>query len=158
LESNPDYQERVGSNNQPCAHCGRWKNPSPVSVLVVPVDAGVLVIRRNIPPVGKLALPGGFIDFGETWQEAGAREVYEEAGVAIDPAGIRHARTVSPPDGSVILIFGIAPPIAALGDLGPWEPNSECLERLVLTEPVDLAFPTHTEVLRAWFAGELQRG
>ncbi|HUQ07322.1 MAG TPA: NUDIX domain-containing protein [Kofleriaceae bacterium] len=148
----------MGSNNQPCAHCGRWKNPSPVSVLLVPVDRGVLLIRRNIPPVGKLALPGGFIDLGETWQQAGAREVREEAGVEIDPAGVRHARTVSPPDGSVVLIFGIAPPITGLGDLGAWAPNSEVLERLVVNEPVDLAFPTHTEVLRAWFAGELERG
>lgn len=124
-------------------------------MLVVPVDAGVLLIRRNIPPVGKLALPGGFIDLGETWQQAGAREVWEEAGVEIDPATIRHARTVSPPDGSVVLIFGVAP---AVRDLGAWAPNSEVLERLVVTEPVDLAFPTHTEVLRSWFAGELQRG
>lgn len=127
-------------------------------MLLVPVDRGVLLIRRNIPPVGKLALPGGFIDLGETWQQAGAREVREEAGVEIDPAGVRHARTVSPPDGSVVLIFGIAPPITGLGDLGAWAPNSEVLERLVVNEPVDLAFPTHTEVLRAWFAGELERG
>jgi ADP-ribose pyrophosphatase YjhB (NUDIX family) len=124
-------------------------------VLVVPVDRGVLVIRRNIPPVGRLALPGGFIDKGETWQAAGAREVFEEAGVVIDPAGIRHARTVSPPDGNVILIFGIAAPVH---ELGGWEPNAEALERVVVTEPTDLAFPTHTDVLRAWFAGELERG
>jgi ADP-ribose pyrophosphatase YjhB (NUDIX family) len=126
-----------------------------VSVLVVPANDGVLVIRRNIPPVGKLALPGGFIDLGETWQQAGAREAHEEAGLTIDPAGIRHARTVSPPDGSVLLIFGIAPRI---DDLGAWSPNAEVLERLVVHEPVDLAFPTHTDVLRAWFAGELDRG
>lgn len=126
-----------------------------MSVVVVPVERGVLVIRRNIPPVGRLALPGGFIDLGETWQQAGAREVREEAGLVIDPAGIRHARTISPPDGSVVLIFGVAQPIS---DLGDWSPNAEVLERLVVDAPVDLAFPTHTEVLRSWFAGDLERG
>ena len=60
-----------------CPTCGSWRNPAPVSVLVVPANDGVLVIRRNIPPVGKLALPGGFIDLGETWQQAGAREAHE---------------------------------------------------------------------------------
>jgi ADP-ribose pyrophosphatase YjhB (NUDIX family) len=158
LAINPDSTKAHHNSamaNHPCAQCGRWNNPAPVSVLLVPVDRGVLVIRRNIPPVGRLALPGGFIDFGETWQAAGAREVREEAGLTIDPAGVRHLRTVSPPDGSVVLIFGVAPPVR---DLGAWEPNAEVLERLVVNEPVDLAFPTHTDVLRAWFAGELERG
>ena len=126
----------MGKDNQPCSQCGAWKNPAPVAVLVVPVDSGVLVIRRNIPPV---------------------REVREEAGVVIDAAGVRHARTVSPPDGRVVLIFGVAPPLTS-GDLRTWEPNPEVIERLLVHEPVDLAFPTHTDVLRAWFAGELNRG
>lgn len=137
-----------------CA-CGEttWRNPIPVAVLIVPVgETGVLLIRRNIPPAGKLALPGGFIDFGETWQAAAAREVREEAGIAIDPADIRHLRTVSPPDGSVVLVFGAATAIAGIGDA--WTANSEVTERLVVTGAVELAFPTHTEVLRAWFAGE----
>jgi ADP-ribose pyrophosphatase YjhB (NUDIX family) len=159
LAINPDSSKSHHNGamaNRPCTHCGRWNNPAPVAVLVVPVEAGgVLLIRRNIPPVGRLALPGGFIDFGETWQQAGARELREEAGLVIDPARIRHARTVSPPDGSVVLVFGVAPPVR---DLGAWEPNREVLERLVVNAPVDLAFPTHTDVLRGWFAGELERG
>lgn len=138
-----------------CAACGEttWRNPTPVAVLVVPVAAGgVLVIRRNLPPVGRLALPGGFVDFGESWQQAAARELREEAGLAIDPAGVRHARTISPPDGTSVLIFGVAAPVATLG---AWAPNGEVLERQVVTAPTELAFPIHTDVLRAWFAGEL---
>ncbi len=76
-----------------CAHCGNitFRNPLPVTVVLLPVilsieQTGVVVIRRAIPPkVGELALPGGFINFGETWQEAGAREVLEETGARIAP-------------------------------------------------------------------------
>jgi ADP-ribose pyrophosphatase YjhB (NUDIX family) len=136
-----------------CGACGEttWRNPIPVAVLVLPVGDGVLVIRRNIPPVGKLALPGGFVDHGESWQEGAAREVREEAGIEVDAAQIRHLRTVSPPDGGSVLIFGAAPPLAALPD---WTPNPEVLERLVVDAPCELGFSLHTEVLRAWFAGE----
>ena len=58
-----------------CAACANvsYLNPLPVAVLLQPVDDGLLVIRRAIAPVGRLALPGGFIDVGESWQAAAAR-------------------------------------------------------------------------------------
>src|SRR5512142_1460613 len=79
-----------------CAACGStsFRNPLPVAVVLLPVilsptQTGILAIRRGIPPrQGELALPGGFINYGETWQEAGAREVFEESGVQISPEEI----------------------------------------------------------------------
>jgi len=73
-----------------CATChnSTFRNPLPVTVVLQPVDDGVLTIRRTIQPrSGWLTLPGGYIEYGETWQEAGARELWEEAGLQIDPAG-----------------------------------------------------------------------
>jgi ADP-ribose pyrophosphatase YjhB (NUDIX family) len=140
-----------------CSACHQltWRNPIPVAVIVVPVGDGVLVVRRDIPPVGKLALPGGFVDHGESWQAAGAREVREEAGVEIDAAGVRHLRTVSPPDGGTVLVFGEAAP---LDELPAWQANAEVSERLVVREPTELAFTLHTDVLRAWFVARSTRG
>src|SRR4051794_25248089 len=75
-----------------CAACGEisYVNPLPVAVTLLPVDAGLLVVRRTIEPQsGCLALPGGFIDLGESWREAAARELFEEAGVRTDPGELR---------------------------------------------------------------------
>ena len=47
-----------------CEHCHNvtFQNPLPVAVLLLPVDDGVLVVRRAIQPrLGQLALPGGYI-------------------------------------------------------------------------------------------------
>jgi 8-oxo-dGTP pyrophosphatase MutT (NUDIX family) len=138
-----------------CAACGTmsYLNPLPVAVLLQPVDNGVLVIRRAIPPVGRLALPGGFIDVGEGWQAAAARELREETGIEIDPAGIREARVLSAPDGT-LLVFGIAPPLAGSA-LPPFTPSDEVSERLVLSGPDDMAFPLHAQVVREFFSGAL---
>src|SRR5258706_11608181 len=95
-----------------CAACGNisYLNPTPVAVVLLPVDGGLLMVRRSIPPhVGKLALPGGYINLGETWQAAGARELLEETGIAIDSQELRVLRVLSAPEG-MILIFGLARP------------------------------------------------
>jgi len=124
-----------------------FQNPLPVAVLLLPVDAGVLVIRRGIEPRrGQLALPGGYIEVGESWQAAAARELYEEAGVTIEPATVREFRVRSAPDGTV-LIFGQGPALRTT-DLPPFTPTPEASERVVLTELQALAFPLHTQVVK----------
>ena len=126
-------------------------NPLPVAVTLVPVDGGLLVIRRGIEPrLGELALPGGFIDIGESWQAAGAREVLEETGLKLDPASIGIFEVLSAPDGTV-LIFGLAAPVEA-ASLPPFEASDETSECLVLKAPEALAFPLHTQVVEAWFS------
>ncbi len=142
-----------------CANCGNtsFRNPLPVAVVLLPViltpqQAGIVVIRRAIAPrVGELALPGGFINFGETWQEAGAREVLEETGAFIDPEEIREFGVRNGRDGTLI-IFGTARPRPA-DSLPPFTANEECSERLVLTAPAPMAFPTHEEMIERFLSG-----
>src|SRR5690348_14970631 len=92
-----------------CLNCQMitYRNPLPVSVVLLPVDQELLVIRRNIPPVGRLALPGGFIEVGESWQQACQRELFEETGIEITAEEIKLFDVESAPDGTV-LIFGLA--------------------------------------------------
>jgi ADP-ribose pyrophosphatase YjhB (NUDIX family) len=139
-----------------CAACGSmtFQNPLPVTVLLQPVGDGLLVVRRAIEPHrGVLAFPGGFIDLGESWQQAGARELAEEAGMTIDPRDIRLVRVFSAPDGTII-ICGLAPRLAA-SDLPPFTPTAEASAREILTGPAPLAWPLHNELAEAFFGGAL---
>jgi NAD+ diphosphatase len=55
------------------------------AVLIVAEDGQALFIRRaRDPGKNKLALPGGFIDRGETAEDAAMREVREEVGIRLD--------------------------------------------------------------------------
>jgi ADP-ribose pyrophosphatase YjhB (NUDIX family) len=137
-----------------CAGCTRisYLNPIPVVVLLLPIDDGLLCVRRGIPPgVGKLALPGGFLDFHETWQEGAVRELFEETGLRVGAAEVEPFDILSPPDGEgLVLLFGLARPRRA-ADLPPFTPNEEVTELAVVRAPTELAFPLHTEVLRRFF-------
>jgi ADP-ribose pyrophosphatase YjhB (NUDIX family) len=142
----------AGQFPKTCGGCHEttWLNPIPVAVVLLPVDDGLLLVRRSIPPqIGDLALPGGFINLGENWQEAGARELLEETGIQIDPATLEVydvRSTARPP----ILIFMRAPRMRAV-DVPDFIPNDEVSEIVIAKDPVPLAFPTHTEMMQNFF-------
>ena len=133
-----------------CGACGEttYRNPTPVAVAVQPIGAGLLVVRRAIPPArDRLALPGGFIEVGESWQEAVTRELREETGLTADPAAVRLYDTVSAPDGT-LLVFGMLP----AADMPASVANDESHGCEVLKEPAELGFAIHTAVAGRYFA------
>lgn len=69
-----------------CPSCGQtwYKNPSPTSTAIIIRDRKILLAKRAIDPKkGFWDIPGGFINEGETPEEALTREVKEELGVDI---------------------------------------------------------------------------
>lgn len=59
----------------------------------------ILLIRRKHPPFqGQYALPGGFVDIGETVEQACLREVREEAGISLNQSELDMVGVYSAPD------------------------------------------------------------
>ncbi len=114
-------------SRKPCPHCGgdivMYRNPTPTVdvVILVPAGAGrgdgVVLIERKNSPHG-WALPGGFVDVGETCEQAAVREMLEETGLDViltgllgvysDPARDPRQHTMS------VVYTGVARDMAAL--------------------------------------------
>ena len=74
-----------GKERKVCPNCDfiDYKNPLPVAVAITVKDNKFLLIKRGVPPrKGTWGSPSGFIEVGETPEEASLRELKEETGVS----------------------------------------------------------------------------
>ncbi|MGC4006980.1 MAG: NUDIX domain-containing protein [Pirellulales bacterium] len=101
------------------------------------------------PHRGRMELPGGYIEAGETWQQAACREVREETGLILDEAELR-THSVASGDDATLLIFALAEP-RSTDMLNECRKTSEADDACVLTNPDELAFPLHRGAARAYF-------
>ncbi|MFA6149370.1 MAG: NUDIX hydrolase [bacterium] len=58
------------------------RNPLPTADVVIEVGDRVVLVRRKYPPPG-WAIPGGFVETGETVESAAVREALEETGLRV---------------------------------------------------------------------------
>lgn len=79
---------QVGENPFACNHCDFVFYFSPVAavggIIVNAQNQILFVVRGKSPGMGKLGLPGGFADAGETLETSLAREVLEETSLIVD--------------------------------------------------------------------------
>ncbi|OGP70058.1 MAG: NUDIX hydrolase [Deltaproteobacteria bacterium RBG_13_60_28] len=64
-----------------CTECGFifYIDPKLAAIALVPLDGGLVLVRRSIDPgYGLWVVPGGFVDAGEPLEEAVVRETLEE--------------------------------------------------------------------------------
>ena len=71
-----------------------YKNPLLTVDAIIEIDGGVVLIKRKNPPYG-WAIPGGFVDYGETLEAAAVREAKEET--CLDVNLVRQFHTYSDP-------------------------------------------------------------
>ncbi|KLV10019.1 MULTISPECIES: NUDIX hydrolase [Photobacterium] len=70
-----------------CQQCGHviYQNPTVIAGCIIEHQGKFLLGRRAIEPMaGKWSIPAGFMENGETVEQAAAREVLEETGAKVD--------------------------------------------------------------------------
>ncbi|MBF0530372.1 MAG: NUDIX hydrolase [Deltaproteobacteria bacterium] len=78
-----------------CPHCGQivslYRNPIPTVDVIIETEAdgrrGIVLIERKNIPLG-WAIPGGYLDYGETAETAAVREAREETGLEVELTGL----------------------------------------------------------------------
>jgi len=138
-----------------CEACGfvYYYNVAVSSAVLIldPGGAALFIRRARDPGKHKLALPGGFIDRGETAEEAALREVREEAGVKLAAvqfmASFPNLYTYREVEYPVIDLF-----FTASVDSRQGRPLDDVTE-IVWADPssltdADLAFGSHARALR----------
>ena len=107
----------VGADEQPivCDRCGwRWyANPRPAAAVLLERsedgDISLLLLRRAVEPgLGDWDLPAGYLDAGESFEQAAVREAREESGIdveLVELAGVYH----SAPANAVTAVFRARP-------------------------------------------------
>jgi ADP-ribose pyrophosphatase YjhB (NUDIX family) len=113
-------------------------------------DGRVVLIKRKYEPHG-WALPGGFVDYGESLEEAAVREAREETGLEVEL--IRQMHTYSEksrdPRGHTVSTVFIA---RGRGKLEAGDDAGEAATFLQEELPKDMVFD-HRQILEDYFTG-----
>ena len=124
------------------------KNPLPTVDIIIEMGEGVVLIKRKNPPPG-WAIPGGFVDYGESLEEAAVREAMEETGLVVRLK--RQMHTYSDPGrdarGHTITTVYVA---EGSGELKAADDAAEAGVFREDTLPGDIAFD-HRDILEDYF-------
>lgn len=127
----------------------KYKKPSITTDIFIFNDNKefVLIKRRNEPFKDCWALPGGFIDYGETVENAAVREAFEETSIPVKLEKLVNVYSDPQRDsrGHTITIA-----YTAIGDLSKAKANDDAKELMIVRaediENMDLAFD-HRQII-----------
>jgi 8-oxo-dGTP diphosphatase len=127
----------------------QFRNPLPTVDAIIQIPGGIVLIKRRFPPPG-WALPGGFVEYGETVSMAAVREAQEETGLTVSLTELFHVYSDpqrDPRRHTIAVVFiGNASGIPVAAD--------DAADAGIYTEdtlPAPLAFD-HAQILRDYFA------
>ncbi len=129
---------------------GNPRNPLPTVDIIIKWQDGIVLIKRKNPPLG-WAIPGGFVDYGESLETAAVREAKEETG--LDVRLVRQFHTYSDPARDARL-HSISTVFIADGE-GALRSGDDAGEACIFnkdTLPGNLAFD-HKDILEDFFSG-----
>jgi len=129
-----------------------YPRTDPVVVIVQPVISwgrsptrGILIQMRGIEPhIGQWALPAGYIEPGESAEQAAIRELREEMSIQAYPGG---RITKSYPIPGKLLIAVEMPAISDTEVNMRFKPSEECPAYSVTYGDHLLAFPIHNQIV-----------
>ena len=116
---------------------------------IIPVEGKIVLVRRkNEPFKGKLALPGGIVEYGENVEDALRRELEEETGLICEPAKLIgvFSKPDRDPRGHFVSVCFLAKPVGGKLKAGD---DAEDVVLISAEEALsrELAFD-HSEMLR----------
>jgi 8-oxo-dGTP diphosphatase len=146
-----------GRERLACQVCDfvNWNNPKPVTATVIPLDGGIVLVKRKVEPfVDDWCLPGGFMETAEHPAESAAREVFEETGLEVRVSRLLDA--TAPGRGiNVVMLFYEAMVIGGKLVAGDDASEVACFKQHEL--PTNIAFDLHRQAIHRWFESRAER-
>ena len=146
-------EKAVEDRNRPCCPACEfvvYLDPKVAAGVIVTVDGGIVLLKRNIEPgLGKWVFPGGYVDAGEPTDVAAIREAFEEVGLVVE---LDELLGVLSSEGERVILIVYAGHVTG-GELkGNFE--SQAVDTFAPEEIPwdDLAFGTTTKALKTWVA------
>lgn len=141
-----------------CGDCGYlyYHNTAAAAAVILETHGGILLSRRNADPGrGLLDLPGGFADYGESYESALRREIKEETGMELGTLTYFGSFPNTYEYRDVTYFTADAVFTASLPEGGPVRLSDEIRE-MVLVRPGsvnfdDMAFEVTKRVLKAYW-------
>jgi ADP-ribose pyrophosphatase YjhB (NUDIX family)/N-acetylglutamate synthase-like GNAT family acetyltransferase len=134
-----------------CPACGFifYRNPVPAVGVVVALEGKIVMVRRRYEPrAGFWALPAGFMELGESAEDAAIRECHEETGLLVRVDHLLGVYSYGEGQRTGLLIIYAA--TATGGELAAADDATEAGVFAPDALPAPMAFPTHLQAIDRW--------
>ena len=151
-----DLEKRVVKPPEPkrlvCSNCSFifYQDPKVVAGTIFTLDGGIVLLKRDVEPaMGKWVFPGGYVDRGESVQEAAIRETREECQMEVKLGPLLNVYSY-PGSPNIIVVY------AAQVVGGELAAGDESVEARVFAPTEipwnDLAFDSTTDALKDYIS------